>query len=100
MSTLTRFLSSKGITNASSDEDESSLCQMSRTRRITSATKKGDERKVAPFFFHFQQMKTTIKELKALQLIKSKENCIKIMLKCKSMKNSYQYRKDYNILLI
>ncbi|XP_026534760.1 histone-lysine N-methyltransferase SETDB2 [Notechis scutatus] len=32
-----------GITDASSDEDEISLCQVSGTTRITPATKKGDE---------------------------------------------------------
>ncbi|KAG8124562.1 hypothetical protein E2320_019819 [Naja naja] len=46
LSTLTRFLSSKGITDASSDEDECSLCQVSGTTRITPATKKGHERKM------------------------------------------------------
>ncbi|KAM6464573.1 histone-lysine N-methyltransferase SETDB2 isoform 2-T2 [Liasis olivaceus] len=42
-SILQRHRRELGITDASSDEDESSLFQMSGTRRITPATQKGDE---------------------------------------------------------
>ncbi|XP_025030304.1 histone-lysine N-methyltransferase SETDB2 isoform X2 [Python bivittatus] len=42
-SILQRHRQELGITDASSDEDESSLFQMSGTRRITPATQKGDE---------------------------------------------------------
>ncbi|XP_039182319.1 histone-lysine N-methyltransferase SETDB2 isoform X2 [Crotalus tigris] len=42
-SLLQRHQQELGSTDASSDEDESSLCHMSGTRRITPATKKRDE---------------------------------------------------------
>ncbi|XP_013910791.1 PREDICTED: histone-lysine N-methyltransferase SETDB2 isoform X1 [Thamnophis sirtalis] len=42
-SLLQRHRQELGITDASSDEDESSLCQVSGTRRITPATEKGDK---------------------------------------------------------